>query len=108
MTDIDDIKEEKMKQLKSQMQEQEQQEQQKKQLEQKKKQMLRKILTTDARSRLSNLRMAKPQFTQQVELQLIQIAKTGRIELPITDDQLQKILKKIQSSNDKSIDIKRR
>lgn len=108
MADIDDIKQKKMEELKSQMKEQEQKEEQKKQLEQQKKQMLRKILTTDARSRLSNLRMAKPQFTQQVELQLIQIAKTGRIELPITDDQLKKILKKLQGSSDKSINIKRK
>lgn len=107
MKDIDEVKEEKLKELKSQMKEGEQEEAKRKQLQQQKKQILRKILTSDARSRLSNLRMAKPQFTEKVELQLIQISKTGRIDLPITDEQLQKILKKIQS-NKKSINIKRK
>ncbi len=107
MKDIDDVKEEKLQELKSQMNEQEQREQQKEQLEQQKKQLLRKILTSDARSRLSNLRMARPDFTEKVEVQLIQIARTGRIDLPITDDQLQKILKKLQKDK-KSINIKRK
>ena len=107
MDDIDEVKEKKMQELKSQMKEQEQQEEQKKQLERQKKQLLRKVLTSEARSRLSNLRMAIPDFTERVEMQLIQIAKTGRIELPITDDQLQKILKKLQKDK-KSINIKRK
>ena len=107
MDDIDEVKEKKMQELKSQMKEQEQQEEQKKQLERQKKQLLRKVLTSEARSRLSNLRMARPDFTERVEMQLIQIAKTGRIELPITDDQLQKILKKLQKDK-KSINIKRK
>ena len=107
MDDIDEVKEEKMKELKSQMEQQEAQEEKKKQLERQKKQLLRKVLTSEARSRLSNLRMARPDFTERVEMQLIQIAKTGRVDLPITDDQLQKILKKLQKDK-KSINIKRK
>lgn len=105
--DIDKLKQEKLSELKSQMEKKELEKEKKKKLEEQKKQLLRKILTSDARSRLTNLRLAKPEFTQKVELQLIQIARTGRIELPITDDQLQKILKKLQK-NKKSIDIKRK
>lgn len=105
--DIDELKKEKLQQLKEQEQKKEIEQEKKKQLEKQKKQLLRKILTADARSRLSNLRLAKPDFTEKIELQLIQIARTGRIDLPITDDQLQKILKKFQS-NKKSIDIKRK
>lgn len=105
--DLDKIKEKKMEQLKSQMEQGEREEERKKELEKQKKEMLRKILTSEARSRLSNLRMAKPQFTERIELQLIQLARSGRINTPISDDQLRKILKKLQQDK-KSIDIKRK
>lgn len=107
MKDIDDLKEEKLKELKSQMERKGEEEEKRKRIQQQKKQLLRKILTSEARSRLSNLRMAKPEFTENVELQLIQIARTGRVDLPITDEQLQQILKKLQK-NKKSINIKRK
>ncbi len=105
--DLDELKEKKKEQMKSQMQNQEAAEERKKQMEQQKQALLKKILTTEARSRLSNLRMAKPEFTKNVEMQLIQVAKTGRMDLPIDDDELKKILKKLQNSKE-SIDIKRK
>lgn len=106
--DLKDIKKKKMENMKSEMEEERKvQEEKEEQMEQMKKQMLRKILTSDARGRLSNLRMARPDFTKRVENRLIQIAKSGRIDTPLTDDQLKKVLKKLQS-NSESIDIKRR
>ncbi len=105
--DIDELKEKRMKEIKDQMEGQEAEEQKRKQMEQQKQALLKQILTAEARSRLSNLRMAKPKFTENVEMQLIQVAKTGKIDLPIDDDQLKKILKKLQNDN-KSIDIKRK
>lgn len=105
--DLDKIKEKKLKQLKSQMEKQEEEEERRQELEAQKKQLLRKILTTDARSRLSNLRMAKPDFTERVELQLIQLARSGRIDLPLTDEQLKQILKKLQK-NKRSFNIRRK
>lgn len=105
--DLDKIKEKKLKQLKSQMEKQEEEEERRQDLEAQKKQLLRKILTTDARSRLSNLRMAKPDFTERVELQLIQLARSGRMDLPLTDEQLKQILKKLQK-NKRSFNIRRK
>lgn len=105
--DIDKIKERKLRELKSQMESGKEEAKKREELEKQKKQLLRKILTSEARSRLANLRMARPEFTERVELQLIQIARTGRIDLPINDDQLQRILKKLQQ-NKKSINIERR
>ena len=67
------------------------------QLEGQKQALLRRILTPEARSRLTNLNMVKPEFTQQLELQLIQLAQQGRINIPITDEQLKELLVKLQS-----------
>ncbi|UCE57894.1 MAG: DNA-binding protein, partial [Candidatus Bathyarchaeota archaeon] len=62
-----------------------------------KQSLLRRILTPDARSRLTNLKMVKPEFAQQLELQLIQLAQRGRVDIPVTDKQLKEILVRLQS-----------
>ncbi len=67
------------------------------QLEAQKQALLRQILTPEARQRLTNLNMIKPEFTQQLELQLIQLAQTGKLPIPISDAQLKQILIQLQS-----------
>jgi programmed cell death protein 5 len=58
---------------------------------------LRQILSPEARQRLTNLKMIKPEFTEQLEMQLIQLAQTGKIPLPLSDAQLKQILIQLQS-----------
>ena len=67
------------------------------QLEMQKQALLRSILTPEARQRLTNLKMVRPEFTSQLELQLIQLAQQGKIPIPLTDKQLKQILIQIQS-----------
>ena len=67
------------------------------QLEEQKQALLRNILTPEARQRLTNLKMIKPEFTDQLELQLIQLAQTGKLPIPVADEQLKKILLQLQS-----------
>jgi programmed cell death protein 5 len=45
--------------------------------------------------------MVKPEFAEQLELQLIQLAQQGRISIPVTDEQLKEILVRLQSSRRK-------
>jgi programmed cell death protein 5 len=55
--------------------------------------ILRQILSPEARSRLSNLRMVKPSFAEQLENDLIRLASANRLpELPITDKTLKTML----------------
>jgi programmed cell death protein 5 len=67
------------------------------QLEVQKQAVLRRVLTADARQRLTNLKMVKPEFAKQLELQLIQLAQQGKTSIPITDEQLKEILVRLQS-----------
>ena len=67
------------------------------QIEGQKQALLRRILAPEARRRLTNLNMVKPEFTKQLEMQLIQLAQQGRINIPITDAQLKELLVKLQS-----------
>jgi programmed cell death protein 5 len=41
--------------------------------------------------------MVKPDFTAQLEVQLIQLAQQGKLPIPMSDGQLKKILIQLQS-----------
>jgi programmed cell death protein 5 len=41
--------------------------------------------------------MVRPEFTDQLELQLIQLAQQGKIPVPLADEQLKKILIQLQA-----------
>lgn len=86
---------------------QKQQEAQKKQHEEQKKAILRSIMTTDAKQRLSNIKLARPQVGEQIEQQLIMLAQSGRLQQKITDAQLRELLRKIMPKK-RDINIKRR
>ena len=68
-----------------------------KQLEAQKQALLRQLLSSEARQRLTNLKMVKQEFTEQLELQLIQLAQAGKLPIPLSDEQLKQILIQLQS-----------
>ena len=74
----------------------EQRQSQEEQIESQKQALLRQILTPEARQRLTNLKMIKPEFTEQLELQIIQLAQTGKLPIPLSDAQLKQILQQLQ------------
>jgi programmed cell death protein 5 len=76
------------------------------QFESQKQAALKQILTPEARQRLTNIKMVKPEFAEQIEMQLIQLAQSGRISIPIGDNQLKEALTRLQSQR-KEIRIRR-
>jgi len=76
------------------------------QVEVQKQAILKRILAPEARQRLTNIRMVRSDFAEQLELQLIQLAQSGRVKLPISDEQLKEALVRIQSQR-KDIKIRR-
>ncbi|MGQ9479134.1 MAG: DNA-binding protein [Thermoproteota archaeon] len=59
------------------------------------KTLSRIFLTPEARSRLNNLRLIKPQLADQVEKYLIVLAQQGKLKIPVEDADLKEILRKI-------------
>jgi programmed cell death protein 5 len=57
--------------------------------------LLRRILTPEARERLANLRLVRPELVKSLEDQLIALAQSGRIKIPITDEELKTILQNL-------------
>jgi len=96
--ELEELRRRRLMELQQQMLQEEQRAEAQRRLELQKQALMRRILTPKARQRLANLRMVRPEFASQLELQLIQIAQQGRIDLPITDDQLKEILSRLQRS----------
>ena len=57
-----------------------------------KEQILKQILVPEARMRLNNIKMVKPELADLVEQYLIGMANQGKIPGQISDDQLKQIL----------------
>ncbi|MEN2974811.1 MAG: DNA-binding protein [Candidatus Caldarchaeales archaeon] len=83
-------------------------EEERKRREQEKMSALRIILTLEARQRLANLRLVRPELVEQLEEQLIRLAQSGRISIPITDDVLKEILSKLDAERRREIRIVRK
>tara|TARA_B100000029_G_C17288877_1_gene856242 strand:+ start:503 stop:790 length:288 start_codon:yes stop_codon:yes gene_type:complete len=54
--------------------------------------LLKQILSSEARLRLNNVKMVKPELATMVENYLLGLAAQGRSPSQITDDQLKQIL----------------
>ncbi len=104
--ELEEIRRRRLLEMQQQLAQEQQEAQVRQRLELQKQGLLRKILTPEARQRLANLKMVRPEFATQIELQLIQIAQQGKIELPITDERLKEILMRLQSSR-REIKIRR-
>lgn len=55
-------------------------------------QYLRVFLTPEARERLANVRMVRPEVAEQVENYVIQLGLAGKIRRPLDDEELKEIL----------------
>jgi len=96
LEDEEELRRRKLLELQARFEDQRRQEEARMQYEVQKKLAIQQILTPEARSRLANIRAAKPEFAEQIELQLIQLAQSGRLTSQITDMQLREILKRLQ------------
>lgn len=96
--ELEELRKRKLSALQRQMADEQKNEQAQQQLEAQKEALLRSILSPEARQRLTNLKMIKPEFIGQLELQLIQLAQQRKIPVPLSDAQLKQILLQLQST----------
>ena len=106
MSDLDEIRQKRMAELQAQQaaaqnqaqqqaMAQAQQQEAQAQFEAQKKQILGQIMTPEARQRLANLKLTKPDLVNNIEIQLIQSAQAGSLRGKVTDDQLKVLLRQI-------------
>ena len=66
------------------------------QLKAQKENMLKQVLSSDARLRLNNVRMVKPDLAELVENYILNLSVQGKISGQISDEQLKQILSSAQ------------
>ena len=94
-------------QIAQQQMAQQQAAQQQAEMEAQLKQAMKQILTPEARGRLDNLRLTKPELVQNIEIQLLQSAQAGSLRGKVTDEQLKVLLKNLMGQK-REIHITRR
>ena len=94
--ELDAIRQRKLAELQQQALQEQAEGQKRAEVEAQKEAILRQILTPEARARLANIKIVKPEFAEQIELQLIQLASSGRLKGRVTDEQLKALLQQIQ------------
>ena len=100
MTDIEDLKEERLEEVKNQ---QEQQEELEDEREQQTTQMAKEYLSSKAQSRLENVRAARPDQASSIEQRIVQLGMSGAVN-EISDSKLKQLLKDLnQKGSDYSI-----
>ena len=108
--ELEELRQKKMEQLKEQQggeANEEAMQAQREQAEAQKKAVLRKYLTDGARKRLNTVKMSKPDQGDQIEQQLVALAKSGRVQGQIDEDQMKELLQEL-TPDKQSFDIKRR
>lgn len=68
--------------------------------------LLRMALTSEARQRLANVKMVKPELAASVEEYVIQVASSGKLKNVIDDEQVKQMLLSLQGQK-RDIKIRR-
>jgi programmed cell death protein 5 len=69
--------------------------------------VMRVALTSEARQRLANIRMVKPDVAHAIEEYIIQLVSSGRLKRTIDDEQLKGLLTTIQGTAKREFKIRR-
>lgn len=104
MDDIEEIRKRKLEEMKKQQEE----EQDLIQQEMQKQLVLKQILDVKARERLTRIKMANPQYAEQIEAVLFQLLQAGQIKSKLTEDQFKQLIQQVFGSRKKEFHIERR
>jgi programmed cell death protein 5 len=102
--ELEAIREKKLQELQRRIEE----ERKRQELAAQRRAILRVILTPEARERLDNLRVVKPELVEALEQQLIALAQSGKVRIPITDEDLKRILEIIYKQTHREFRIRYR
>lgn len=106
-TELDALRQRKLQELQVRAQHEAVAQEQSRQLDAQRAMLMRQILTPEARERLSNLRMTRPDLVEHVENQLVMLVQSGRVTDKIDDYTLRQLLRRIMPAK-REIKIERR
>ena len=102
--DVEEIRRRKLEELKKQQEE----EQSMMEQEIQKQMVLKQILDIKARERLTRIKMANPQYAEQIEAVLFQLLQAGRIKGKLTEDAFKQLIRQVFGNRKKDFHIERR
>lgn len=102
--DVEEIRRRKMEELKREQEE----EQARIQQEVQKQAVLKQILDTKARERLTRIKIANPQYAEQIEAVLFQLLQAGRIKGKLSEETFKQLIQQVFGSQKKDFHIERR
>jgi len=105
--ELDALRQKKIQELQVRAQQEALANERKQQVDAQKALLMRQLLSPEARERLANLRMTRPDIVENVENQLIMLVQAGRITQQIDDYTLRQILRKVMPTK-REIKIERR
>ena len=97
--ELDLLRQKRMQELQRQLAQEQQKTEVQQRMDEQKQNLLRAILTVEARQRLNRIKMVRPEYVQQIELQLIQLFQSGQLRgaIPLPDKAFKKLLEQISS-----------
>lgn len=98
--DIEEIRRKKLEKYKDKAQSQQDPEEQQQEANPQKEALLKKTLTEDARRRLNTVQMARPEFGEQVENQIVALIQRGRINQEIDGAAMKQLLQELDDDDD--------
>lgn len=69
--------------------------------------IIRTFLTPEARQRLNNVRIVKPEIAEFVENQIVQLVLSGKLKRQITEEEIKEILSNIAERERREFKIRR-
>lgn len=106
-SELDALRQRKLQELQVRAQQESMAQEQAKQVDAQRAMVMRQILTPEARERLANLRMTRPDLVEHVENQLVMLVQSGRVTDKIDDYTLRQLLRRIMPAK-REIKIERR
>lgn len=106
-SELEALRQRKLQELQVRAQQEAMAQEQAKQVDAQRAMVMRQILTPEARERLANLRMTRPDLVEHVENQLVMLVQSGRVTDKIDDYTLRQLLRRIMPAK-REIKIERR
>ena len=104
--ELDELRQRRLQEMQAQAEQQLAQEQERVTIEAQMQGALRQLMSAEAKERLAQVRVARPEMAKTVEQQVMALARDGKLTAPIDDATLQKMLAQLSRRRETTVEIR--